>query len=290
MLDTAWLAANPLPDAADDADKNSRGRALIAGGSMTVPAALLLTGEAAFRAGAGKVQLATVERAALPLGMRLPEAAAFPLPVNDDGELGGDAGERLADMVERCDALIVGPGMGAKADAAAVLDALLGNAPQVPMLLDAAMLEAVGDAHTRVAAHAAPLVLTPHPGEMAALMNCDPDDICAELAQAAAARFDATVVLKSPQTWIASPGEPVLTYAGGGPGMATGGSGDVLAGIIGGLLARGAPPHVAAAWGVWLHGEAGRLLAQRVGRVGFLARELLGLVPGLMGGLAPPSN
>jgi NAD(P)H-hydrate repair Nnr-like enzyme with NAD(P)H-hydrate dehydratase domain len=78
-----------------------------------------------------------------------------------------------------------------------------------------------------------------------------------------------------------------LTYPGGGPGLATGGSGDVLAGIIGGLLARGAKPHVAAAWGVWLHGEAGRLLADRVGHVGFLARELPPLVPGLMEASAP---
>lgn len=281
-LDAAWLAAHPLPDPGEDTDKNARGRLLAAGGSLTVPAALLLTGEAAFRAGAGKVQLATVEPAALGLGLRFAEAAALSLPVNGEGELAGGAGAAIAGMVGRCDALVLGPGMGAKAEAPGILAGLLDGAPAVPMLFDAAMLEAVGDARERVAACAGPVVLTPHPGEAAALMDCDPDDVCVELAEAAAARFDATVVLKSSQTWIATPGEVVLTYDGGGPGLATGGSGDVLAGIIGGLLARGAAPHVAAAWGVWLHGEAGRVLAERVGRIGFLARELVALVPGLM--------
>lgn len=281
-LDAAWLAAHPLPDPGEATDKNSRGRLLAAGGSLKVPAALLLTGEAAFRAGAGKVQLATVKPAALGLGLRFPEAAVLTLPINDEGELAGAAGPALASLVERCDALVLGPGMGPKADASAILAALLNDAPTVPLMLDAAMLNAAGDACDRCAAHDAPLVLTPHPGEMAALMDCDPDDICADLAEAAAARFDATVVLKSPQTWIATPGQKTLTYPGGGPGLATGGSGDVLAGIIGGLLARGVDPHVAAAWGVWLHGEAGRMLGERVGRVGFLARELVALVPRLM--------
>jgi NAD(P)H-hydrate repair Nnr-like enzyme with NAD(P)H-hydrate dehydratase domain len=90
------------------------------------------------------------------------------------------------------------------------------------------------------------------------------------------------VLLKGAETWIACPGEGLLRYPGGGPGLATGGSGDVLAGIIGGLLARGAAPRVAAAWGVWLHGEAGRRLAERICPLGFLGRELLGEIPRLL--------
>lgn len=281
-LDRAWLAAHPLPDPGHDTDKNERGRLLVAGGSLTVPAALLLTGEAAFRAGAGKVQLATVEAAALALGLRIPEAAVFALPGNDAGELSARAGKRLPGLVERCDALVVGPGMGNEADTAAILDSVLYCTHEVPLLLDAAMLHALSGAADAAANRSGPLVLTPHPGEMAALMDCDPNDIGPELAQAAAAKFDATIVLKSPQTWIATPGQPTLTYPGGGPGLATGGSGDVLAGIIGGLMARGAEPHVAAGWGVWLHGEAGRVLADKGGALGFLARELVPFVPGLM--------
>lgn len=281
-LDTAWLAANPLPQPAGVTDKNARGRLLVAGGSLRVPGALMLSGEAAFRAGAGKVQLATVAPAALPLGIAMPEAAVIALPANADGELGAEAADGVAAMIARCDALAIGPGMGAGAEPQPILAALLERAPQVPLLLDAAMLRAAGSQGERLATHAGPVVLTPHPAEMTALMGGEAGEACAERAEAAAVRFQATVVLKSTETWIATDGQPTLHYPGGGPGLATGGSGDVLAGIIGGLLARGASPQIAAAWGVWLHGESGRRCAERSGRIGLLARELLASIPRLM--------
>ena len=128
-LDPAWLAAHPLPDPGKDTDKNSRGRVLVAGSSRTVPGAILLTGEAALRAGAGKLQLASVEGSAGPLGIAMPEAAVFPLLTADDGELGEDAGAALLDYVARCDALVFGPGMGATAPAEAILRALLAELP-----------------------------------------------------------------------------------------------------------------------------------------------------------------
>ena len=101
-------------------------------------------------------------------------------------------------------------------------------------------------------------------------------------AEQAAAQWQAALALKGPSTVITAPGQPVLHYAGGGVGLATGGSGDVLAGIAAALLARGTPPYEATAWAVWVHGEAGRLAAERHGKVGFLARELLPLVPALI--------
>lgn len=280
-----WLAANPLPDPTQAEDKNSRGRVLAVGGAVSVPGALLLTGEAAFRAGAGKVQLATVDlAAAVALGVRLPEAAVFGLAVNDDGELAGACAAKVVDLLGQADAAVLGPGTGAKADAVPVLEAVAGCGAEVPLLIDAGLLCAVPQVEDALVAYAGARVLTPHPGEAATLMDCDADDIGPELACAAAERFAATVVMKDSETWIATPGQPVLHYPGGGSGMATGGSGDVLAGVIGGLLARGAEPHVAAGWGVWLHGEAGRRLAEEVGTIGFLARELLPLVPRLMDG------
>lgn len=287
-LDSAWLAEHPLPQPEGDTDKNSRGRVLVAGGSATVPGALRLTGEAAFRAGAGKVQLATVEQVALALGMTMPEAAVFPLPANDAGELGEAAGPRLADYLTRCDTLVLGPGMGAESAAAAILSRVIAEPrAELSLVIDAAALAAAPDMVDALRAHRGRIVLTPHPGEMIQLMRCDearPKEDPAALACEAAERFGATVLLKGPQTWLACPGEPVLRYPGGGPGLATGGSGDVLAGIIGGLMARGTPPHVAAAWGIWLHGEAGRRLAETVGPLGFLGRELLPFIPRLMGG------
>lgn len=276
-LDAAWLARNPLPVPDGDTDKNRRGRVLVAGGSETVPGALLLTGEAAFRAGAGKVQLAVPETAAIALGIAMPEAAVYRLAVNGAGELGQAAGEKLATLVERCDALVLGPGSGDGADAEAVLRAVLAAKPEFALVLDAAMLAGAPTLATQIRAHPKPVVLTPHPGEMAALMQCPETKVEANgeaIAKAAAERFDATVALKGSETIIASPGAGLLHYSGGGPGLATGGSGDVLAGVIGGLLARGAGPHVAAAWAVWLHGEAGKMLAREIAPLGFLGREL----------------
>ncbi|MES2441216.1 MAG: NAD(P)H-hydrate dehydratase [Pseudomonadota bacterium] len=282
-IDRDWLAAHPLPRPAADTDKNKRGRVLVAGGSASVPGALRLTGVAALRAGAGKLQLATVAGAAPGLGLAMPEAAVFPLPANAEGELSAEAGSALAPLLERCDALALGPGIGAKAEAAAILEAVLAAAgPDLAILIDAG---AIGDSTALAQAirgHAGHIVFTPHPGEMALLAGCSEAEVALDHARAAADRFAATLVLKSSETWIATPGEPMLHYSGGGPGLATGGSGDVLAGIIAGLLARGTDPHVAAAWGVHLHGEAGRILAARIGPLGFLARELLPEIPSLM--------
>lgn len=281
-LDAGWLAAHPLPEIEIDTDKNSRGRLLVAGGSELVPGALLLSGEAGYRAGAGKVQLAVPKSSALHVGVLMPEAAVFGLPVNDKGEL-GPSPERLAELIERCDALVLGPGMGSDADASALLKSVLAHHDEaVALLLDAAAIAVCPDFAEELRAWPGPLVLTPHPGEMAALMRCDAEAVCDEMASEAAERFGATVLLKGPDTVIASPGQMELRFHGGGPGLATGGSGDVLAGIIGGLLARGADARTAAAWGVWAHGEAGRALSHGTAPLGFMARELLPLVPGLL--------
>ncbi|MES2986588.1 MAG: NAD(P)H-hydrate dehydratase [Pseudomonadota bacterium] len=294
-LDRDWLADHSLPLPGADTDKNKRGRVLAAGGSEAVPGGLLLTAEAALRSGAGKVQVATVERAALPLGIRMPEAAVYGLPTNPKGELASDAGNVIAAMLDRCDTLILGPGMGPDADGGEILRAVLADPAAIgSVLLDAGMIAEAAGNEVAVRGWQGRFVMTPHPGEMAALMGCDERRVSPELAQEAAERFDATIVLKTPRTWIASPGQTVLEYPGGGSGLATGGSGDVLAGIIGGLMARGAAAQVACAWGVWLHGEAGRRLGEEIGELGFLAREILPHIPRLLGlhqlGVSTDSN
>lgn len=285
-LDAAWLAANPLPKPDGDTDKNARGRVLAAGGSEKVPGALRITGEAALRAGAGKLQLATPERVALHLGLHVPEAAVFPLPVNESGELAEACGERIAELLDRCDTLVLGPGMGLECPAQAIVEPVLARpGAGRTVVLDAAAIAAASQLEEAVRAHEGRIVLTPHPGEMAKLMGCDEARVAASpaaIVREAADRFAAVIVLKGPETHIACPGDDMLRYSGGGPGLATGGSGDALAGVIGGLLARGASPRVAAAWGVWLHGEAGRCLAERIGPLGFLGRELPGEIPALM--------
>lgn len=283
-LDRDWLAGHPLPSPGEGADKNARGRVLLAGGAHFVPGALRLTGEAALRAGAGKLQMATVREAAMPLGVLVPEAAMIALPVDEDGEIGSAAIPMIAEAMARCDAFILGPGMSGDADR--LVSALLAQPRDgLTIILDAAAIPACAGAAEQMRRHAGRLILTPHHGEMAALTGRDRDYVAAHgeaLARETAAALGAVIVLKSESTVIVAPDGDALVYQGGGVGLATGGSGDVLAGVAGGLAARGADPVVAAAWAVWLHGEAGRTLAETMGPIGFLARDLVALIPRLM--------
>jgi hydroxyethylthiazole kinase-like uncharacterized protein yjeF len=281
-IDSQWLADHPLPPLDRAADKNSRGRVLAIGGCTRVPGGLLLTGEAALRAGAGKLQLATVADVTLALGIAMPEAAVIPLPAGRDGEI-ADPGEGLDVALAACDTVVAGAAMTCGEAGGRIADAVLAGAPPV-VVLDAGALMALG---RRSPAHAG-LVLTPHLGEMAALLACDAAKIEADrpaAARRAAERFGAVVALKGPNTLVAAPDGTLIAYAGGGVGLATGGSGDVLAGLVAGLAARGASPLHATAWAVWLHGEAGRRCAENLGPVGFLARELLAQVPALAGAM-----
>ena len=284
-LDAAWLGEHPLPRHLAGTDKNSRGRVLAVGGSATVPGAIGLTAEAAFRAGAGKVRIATIDEAAIPLGVRMPEAGMVALP-SSDGEIDLAAIDTLRDNAAYADCMVLGPGIGDRDRAMALGGALLRDPRDgLAIVLDAASVACAGAHAELIRAHRGRLVMTPHHGEMAACVACDEANVDADperTARDAAERFGALVVLKSSRTLVARPGEEPLLYHGGGVGLATGGSGDVLAGIIGGLLSRGADPFTAAAWGVWLHGGAGAALAAEVGPVGFLARELLPRIPKLM--------
>jgi hydroxyethylthiazole kinase-like uncharacterized protein yjeF len=285
-LDAAWRGAHPLPDHGDATDKNARGRVLLVGGSAFVPGALGLTGEAALRAGAGKLQIATVDAAAMHLGVLVPEAAMIGLPTAEDGEIGEGAAAALGKAAGYCDTLLIGPGMVSQSSAGALIRGLLGLLrDRQTMILDAAAIAGARSLEAAVAARRGRVILTPHHGEMARLIDAAPDDIAADPAGCAcsvAARFDAVVVLKAAETLVAAPGETPLLYTSDCVGLATGGSGDVLAGIIAGLAARGADPLTAAGWGVWLHGEAGQAAAVQIGPIGFLARDLIAEIPRLM--------
>lgn len=282
-IDAGWRAAYPVPMPSGDTDKNSRGQVLVIGGARRVPGAVTLTAEAALRVGAGKVRIATIAAAALPLGIAMPEVGVIGLSEDDDGNIAPGDDPALSATLDRADAVVIGPGMGDRDAAAALLRTVAPRVkPGATLVLDGAAVAGAGALADVLAPLAGRLILTPHPGEMAALMDCTTGAVDPSTAQAAAARFAAVVALKGTRTIIATPDAEPLFYSGGGVGLATGGSGDVLAGAVAGLCARGAPPHVATGWGVWLHGEAGRTLAQRVGPIGFLARELLPVLPTLL--------
>lgn len=285
-LDRAWLRAHPLPALAGEIDKNERGRVLVVGGSMFVPGALRLTGEAALRAGAGKLQLATVEAAAMALGVLVPEAAMIALPHDDKGDITAEAADVLARAASSCDAMILGPGMMEGDESKAFLARLLAApAEGLAIVLDAGCLPCARTLDAAIRTHDGRVIMTPHHGEMAALLGCDVEAVAADpgvLATDTAERFGAVIVLKAATTHIAAPDGRLLIFSSDCPGLATGGSGDVLAGIIGSLAARGTDPFSAAAHGVWLHGKAGRRLAKRQGRLGFLARHLPAELPRLL--------
>ncbi|MFA9201380.1 MAG: NAD(P)H-hydrate dehydratase [Cypionkella sp.] len=284
-LDRAWLAAHPLSAIPADTDKNSRGRVLVIGGSRLSPGAIRLTGEAALRAGAGKVRLATLESLALPLGLAVPEAGIVALPEGPQGEIAPEAAARLAKDIAQADCVIVGPGMtDAEAAAPLLAAALEGLGRHQTLVIDAAAIRAAGDLLDAIREARATCIVTPHVGEMAGLLGEESEAITGDPCTALARAIDstgATVVLKGATTRIGTNGAGTLVYGGGGPGLATGGSGDVLAGVVAGLAACGQAPFEAAAWGVWLHGEAGAQLAAERGAIGFLARELVPLVPQL---------
>ena len=285
-LDAAWRSAHPLPEHQSGVDKNARGRVLLVGGSKFVPGALSLTGEAVLRSGAGKLQIATVDAAAMHLGVLVPEAAMIGLPTDDDGEIAPGAVDVLIDPGGYCDCLLIGPGMVSKQAAAALVEGLFAVLkPEQVAVLDAAAISCSCDLQTIIAGREGRVVMTPHHGEMAGLSGIPADDIAADpvgSALSVARRFNAIIVLKSGDTVIASPDGRALLYTNDCVGLATGGSGDVLAGIMAGLTAQGLDPFAAAAWAVWLHGEAGQRASARIGPIGFLARDLPSEVPGLM--------
>lgn len=285
-IDVAWLRAHPLPVHGEGTDKNSRGHVLAIGGSRSVPGGLLLTGEAALRAGAGKVQLATVASCALGLGLALPEAGILALDEGEDGEISTGGLYALRKSLARCDCVIVGPAMTRAERAGAVLDTLFaGLLDRQSLLVDAVAVHALRGREDALRSHRGPVIITPNPDEMTSLLGCDDAQVAADpggCARTAARHSGAVTVCKGAESFVAAPDGGLLHYPGGGVGLATGGSGDVLAGLIAGLVARGTAPMTAAAWGVWLHGEAGRQLAERA-PIGFLARELLPYVPRVMG-------
>jgi hydroxyethylthiazole kinase-like uncharacterized protein yjeF len=271
----ALLRKWPLPDTADTDGKEERGRVLIIGGSTRIPGAAMLAAIASLRAGAGKLHVATSRQAAMALAIAMPEAKVSGLPADARGEI-ASLGRDVAAASADADAVLVGPGMDATPATRRVAAAVLRRARAV--VLDAGALHAAG------AKRAGACVLTPHSGEMAALLGIDESEVAGnpvDIAQALAMQIDATVVLKGPDTVIASPEGRAWLHTRGCAGLGTSGSGDVLAGIVCGLMAQGIAPDQAAVWGVVLHGRAGEVLSRDVGTTGFLAREIAARIPAI---------
>lgn len=288
-VDTSLLRSWPLPTPSNDADKEERGHVLVLGGSREMPGAVILAATAALRAGAGKLTIATGRSVAQLVALAIPESRVLGLAENDAGGFTVEAVAALDPLADKISAILIGPGMQDEAATARLVHALLPrlDGSDTKVLLDAEAMGALlhppaGQPPFRF--HA-PVLLTPHAGEMAHLTGIAKDEIGAapdRHALEAAQRWNAVVALKGARTVIAAPGGERWQHEGGNVGLATSGSGDVLAGVIAGLAARGAGLAQAAAWGVALHARAGERLAERFGRLGYLARELCDVIPALL--------
>ena len=285
-----WLARHPLPDPFSTENKEERGRVLVVGGSAQVPGGVWLAGRAALHAGAGKLQVATTSSTAVPLAVRLPEAMVLALTEDPHGEI-ARVNAATFRVAREADAVLVGPGMGSQRSSRHLVCDVLAVV-QCPWVLDAAAI-----IEPQAIARFGTGVVTPHAGEMAKAMGLERDEVEAgplEIARDYASRAGCIVVMKGVPTQIATPAGELLRFSVRAPGLGTSGSGDVLAGLIAGLLARGTAALPAAAWGVWLHGRAGLALGESMGPVGYLARDLSPRVPALMqracGGVAARSR
>jgi NAD(P)H-hydrate epimerase len=277
-----WVARH-LPPRPARAHKGDFGRLLVLAGSLDYPGAALLTALGAMRAGAGVVRVAAAESVAARLAGSIPELTWMTLDEEAPGLIAPGGWRRLTAEAGRFDAVVIGPGLGAQPATQRRARQLIGGLSQ-PGVVDADGLNALAGGSRWWQSSKSTLVLTPHPGEFARLTGepaPDGDDDAARAAAAAEAarRWGQVVVLKGAHTVVAEPGGQLLASAIATPALATAGSGDVLAGVIGAFLAAGAEPFAAAVCGVAVHGAAGLTTAERIGTAGAMARDIAALLP-----------
>jgi ADP-dependent NAD(P)H-hydrate dehydratase / NAD(P)H-hydrate epimerase len=271
----SWLRASEPPPTTN----KWQAGLLVVGGSGGMTGAPTLVSHAAMRAGAGIVWCAVPGRDAAARGSGS-EVITKPMPATDDGALAG-LGDLPASL-GRFRAAAVGPGLGTADATRAALRELVAKTP-VPLVLDADGLNAFAGQAAALRERPAPTVLTPHDGEYARLASEPVGDDRVDAARRLAAASGCVTLLKGPATVIADPSGRAVINPTGGPELATAGSGDVLTGIIGGLLARGLTPFAAAAAGAYVHGRAGDV----AGHTGLIAGDLIAALPRTLHGLDP---
>jgi len=271
-----------LAPRAPESHKGDYGHVLAVAGSRSKPGAALMTGTSALRSGAGLVTVATAASAVVPLITHTPELMTQPAEESEDGSMTAESFR--PEWLEGKSVAAAGPGLGTAPLQQALMERLLREV-EVPLVVDAdglTLMAALGPEKWKTRSPA--LVLTPHPGEMSRLSGCSTKEIQRDRARIAgefAERHSLYLVLKGYRTVIATPGGEVFVNPTGSPGMATGGSGDILTGMIAGFLAQfpDAPPEKVVAAAVYLHGLAGEIAAGELGERTMLATDLLDTLP-----------
>jgi hydroxyethylthiazole kinase-like uncharacterized protein yjeF len=282
VVTPALLRAWPLPEAGSA--KDFRGRLLVVGGARKVPGAAQLAGLAALRVGAGVLTMAVAESVAVAVAVATPESGVIGLAEDERGSVTGQSLERLDSALADADAILIGPGLVEPEGTKRLLRGVIAALPEhATVCLDAFALgvlsEVWDDVSDRLAGR---LVITPNREEARRLLELDAgsaDEPAEELTRPLAERYSAVVCC---QHSIAHPDGRLWTGGSGHGGLGTSGSGDVLAGAISGLLARGADLAQATCWASYLHATAGDRLAVEIGPIGFLARDLVRRLPTVM--------
>lgn len=287
------VVARLLPDRAARGHKGTFGKLLVIAGSLDYAGAPLLVCRAAGRSGAGLVTLAVPESLQMLFAGKVVEATTMALPEDEDGELDPEAAlARILDHEH--DAIVLGPGLRPGLATTELVRELIdssGEESPAPLVLDAEALRSMATLGAWWSESRRPAVLTPHPGEFARLRGgegaapADDGDLVGDdparlkAARDAAGRWGQVVILKGARTVIADPDGQAAVAPFENPALATGGTGDVLAGVVGALLAQGLSPERAARVGVYLHGMAGDLVRERLGDAGLLASDLCDALP-----------
>lgn len=268
--------------------KGSFGHVLVVGGSVGKTGAGAMAGLGAARSGAGLVTLAVPISLHGLMEVKLTEVMTEPLPETAEQTIGTEALPRLKTLLEGKQALALGPGLAVNEEAVQVVVELVQNCP-CPIVLDADGINALID-HLDVLTKArAPVILTPHPGEMGRILKRSAEEVQNErlsLVQSFTEKYGVTLVLKGARTLIGSPEGRLAINSTGNPGLASGGTGDILTGLIAGFLAQGLAPFDSACAGVYCHGKAADRLAMRWGDRGMLATDLLHEIPIVLKSLA----
>lgn len=272
-----------LPPRPTDSNKGTFGSVLTVAGSLGMSGATLLASQSALRAGAGLSLLATPKT--LVLNLPPGEVIYHAIAETKDYSISVQALKEVEKLVERVTAIVLGPGVSTQEETVSFIHKFVSEIlaeDDKPCVIDADALNAIAKDTSVIPKNAHHIVITPHPKELSRLMDCSVQEIQEDRVKAAitaAEKFGCIVVLKGSHTIVASPDGEVFINPTGNAGMATAGAGDVLSGIIGGLLAQGLSPLDAATAGVYLHGAAGDYAAEELGETGLIAGDICSSLP-----------
>ena len=268
-----------LPHRPTDSHKGDFGRALLIGGSRGMSGAIALAGMAALRSGAGLVKLAVPDVCLDTVAALEPSYMTTPLPSDSEGRIQVGAKDRLSELADEATAMACGPGLGRSAQLSDLVSWMYEVLPQ-PAVFDADALFALAQRAEPLDESSGDRILTPHPGEFLRFLERQvrSRQELEQLAIDLAAQWEVVIVLKGHETLVTD-GKQAFHNTTGNPGMATGGSGDVLTGVITALLCQGLSPLDAARLGTYVHGLAGDMAAEQLGQVGLIARDLVSFLP-----------